>query len=82
MRTEEKKGKNYVITGEFLRQTKKKQMAAALGIAVILGITGCAGKEGARENPQENVSAGAENDTERQENTDGGTENGQEVESG
>jgi hypothetical protein len=82
MRTEEKKEKNYVITGEFLRQTKKKQMAAALGIAVILGMTGCAGKEGARENPQENVSSGAENDTERQENTDGGTENGQEVESG
>lgn len=82
MRTEEKKDKNYVVMGEFLRQSKKKQMAAALGLAVILGMTGCAGKEGAQENMQENVSAGAENDTARQENTDGGTEKEQEDKNG
>jgi hypothetical protein len=42
MRTKEKRRKNCVITGEFARQTKKKRVAAAIGLAVILGMTGCA----------------------------------------
>ena len=41
-------------------------MAAAIGLVVIVGMTGCVGKEGAQENPQENVSAGAENEQEDQ----------------
>ncbi|MCX4307439.1 MAG: hypothetical protein OSJ69_16735 [Acetatifactor sp.] len=45
---------------------KEKQMAAAIGLVVIVGMTGCVGKEGAQENPQENVSAGAENEQEDQ----------------
>lgn len=79
MRTKEK---NYVTMVEFSRRTKERRMAAVIGLAVILGMTGCAGKEGTLGNPQENISSGAENDTGRQENTDGGTENGQEGESG
>lgn len=79
MRTKEK---NYVTMVEFLRRTKERRMAAAIGLAVILGMTGCAGKEGTLGNPQKNISSGTEHDTARQENTDGGTENGQEGESG
>lgn len=39
--TEERRGKNYVTRGEFLRGTKERRMTA-LGLAVILGMTGCA----------------------------------------
>lgn len=79
MRTEEK---NYVAMAEFSRRTKERRMAAAIGLAVILGMTGCAGKEGTLGNPQENISSEAENDTARQENTDGGTEKEREGENG
>ena len=57
-------------------------MAAAIGLAVIMGMTGCAGKEGMPGNPQENVSVGAEHDTAKQENTDGVTEKEREGENG
>lgn len=57
-------------------------MAAAIGLAVILGMTGCAGKEGTLGNPQENISSGTENDTAKQGNTDGGTEKEREGENG
>lgn len=79
MRTKEK---NYVIMVEFLRRTKERRLAAAIGLAVILGMTGCAGKEGMPGNPQKNVSSGAENDTVKQENTDGVTEKEQEDKNG
>ena len=51
---------------KFSLRMKEKQMAAAIGLVVIVGMTGCVGKEGAQENPQENVSAGAENEQEDQ----------------
>lgn len=83
MRTKEK---NCVTMIEFLRRTKERRMAAAIGLAVILGMTGCAGKEGTQGNPQENVSAEipeeTENDTAKQENADGVTEKEQEGENG
>lgn len=56
-----KKEKNYVIIGEFSqRMTRKckqiedgmrreRKLAVALGLALILGMTGCAGKEAAQE---------------------------------
>lgn len=55
-----RKIKNYVTMVEFLRQTKgnneckggtrrEKKLAVALGLALILGMTGCAGKEVAQE---------------------------------
>lgn len=65
-----------------MRQTREKRMEAAISLAVILGITGCAGKEGAQENLRENVLAGVENDTARQESTDDGTEDEREGENG
>lgn len=77
MRTKEK---NYVTMVEFSQRTKERRMAAAIGLAVILGMTGCAGKGDASEKPQENVSA--EDDTARQENADGVTEKEQEGENG
>lgn len=79
MRTKEK---NYVTKGEFSRQTKEKRVAAALGLAMILGMTGCAGTEGAQESPQEKVLAGAEDDTANQEDTEDGTEKEREGENG
>lgn len=88
MRTKDKKRKNYVAMGEFLRRTKERRMAAAIGLAVILGMTGCAGKEDMPEKPQENITAEAEmpeeteDDTARQENADGVTEKEQEGENG
>lgn len=57
-------------------------MAAVIGLAVILGMTGCAGKEGTLGNPQENISSGAENDTAKQENKDGWTEKEREDKNG
>lgn len=79
MRTKEK---NYIIMVEFSRRTKERRMAAAIGLAVILGMTGCAGKEGAQGKPQENISSGVENDSAKQESTDGGTEDEREWENG
>ena len=79
MRTKEK---NYIIMVEFSRRTKERRMAAAIGLAVILGMTGCAGKEGAQGKPQENISSGVENDSAKQESTDGGTEDEREEENG
>lgn len=66
MRTKVRKRKNYVTAEKFSLRMKEKQMAAAIGLVVIVGMTGCVGKEGAQENPQENVSAGAENEQEDQ----------------
>ena len=82
MRSKEKKMKNYVAMGEFLRGTTRKRMAA-IGLAVILGMTGCAEKNGAPGNPQENVSAETENDTAKQANADdeGGGPTSQDVKS-
>lgn len=88
MRTKEKKRKNYVTIGEFLRRTKGKWVMAAIGLAVILGMTGCAGKGDVSEKPQENITAEAEmpeeteHDTAKQENADGGTEKEREGENG
>lgn len=79
MRTKEK---NYVTKGRVFGQTKEKRVAAALGLAMILGMTGCAGTEGAQESPQEKVLAGAENDTANQEDTEGTTEKEREGENG
>ncbi len=42
MRTKEKRGKNHTTIGGFERQPKKKRMAVVIGLAVILGMTGCA----------------------------------------
>lgn len=57
-------------------------MAAAIGLAMILGMTGCAGKEGAQVSPKENISSGTEHDTAKQENKYGGTEKEQEDKNG
>lgn len=97
-----RKRKNYVIIGEFLQKRGEKQrkskwgmrgekrMAAALGLAVMLGITGCAGKGASPENTQKEVSTGngmweetgAQADAERQDKEDGGTGDAWEEEDG
>lgn len=68
MKTEEKKKKNYVTIGEFLWRTGKKKgkngcgmrrekrMVATLGLAVMLGATGCAGSDDTSGTSQKNVS--------------------------
>lgn len=71
-----------------MRRTKGKWVMAAIGLAVILGMTGCAGKGDVSEKPQENITAEAEmpeeteHDTAKQENADGGTEKEREGENG
>lgn len=86
MRTQRRKRKNYVIMGEFLRRMKKKQeekecgmrrekrLVAAFGLAMMLGVTGCAGSGDTSGTPQENVSeeTGETDVSERRAETDGG----------
>lgn len=67
MRTQRRKRENCVAMGEFVRQMTEKQgengrrmkrekrMAAALGLAVILGVTGCAGNDDTPVTSQENI---------------------------
>lgn len=86
MRTQRRKEENYVIMGEFLRRMKKEQeekecgmrrekrMVAAIGLAMMLGVTGCAGSGDTSGTPQENVSeeTGETDVSERRAETDGG----------
>lgn len=80
MKTKEKKRKNYITIGEFLRRTKGKRVAAALGLAVMLGMMGCAGKDDTSGTSQEKTSKEADMEkdaSERQEEPDGGAEDGE-----
>lgn len=79
------KRKNYVAMGELLRQTGKnnerecgmrreRKLAAALGLALILGMTGCAGRETVHEGTL--TETGVQGDDE----AGGGPEDAQKVE--
>lgn len=85
---------NYTIIGEFsgkaerrkmrrnIRKTGKKKAVAVISLALILGMTGCAGKDAAPETTQENVSAEdgtqkkAEQKVTEQKEAEGGPEDG------